>query len=134
MRPDYRLILLLPALALAGCSHAPATPTEPLGRTSVAVDGQPLDVLPQTIPHTCRPPVYPQAMSEAGIQGRVLIEFVLDTLGAVEPNSMRVIQSADRGLEASAMASLVTCRFIPGRRAGRAVRTRNRIPMNYQIG
>jgi len=40
---------------------------------------------------------YPQLLREAGIQGRVVVEFVLDTSGRAEPLSLKVIETPNPG-------------------------------------
>jgi hypothetical protein len=61
--------------------------------------------------------------SLAGRSGTVLLAYVVDTLGRVEPNSVRVLEATHRGFAPPAAASVRSCRLTPGRKAGRAVRT-----------
>jgi hypothetical protein len=61
--------------------------------------------------------------SLAGRSGSVLLAYVVDTLGRVEPSSVRVIEASHRGFAPSAASSVRSCRLTPGRKDGRAVRT-----------
>jgi len=63
------------------------------------------------------PPPYPELLRQAGIEGRVLIEAVIDTAGRAEP-SRTWIQHA---------------LFRPARVRGRAVRVLVQVPLDYRI-
>jgi protein TonB len=88
---------------------------------------------PEVEQGTCIQPRYPEILRQAGIEGRVMIEFVIDTLGRAERNSLRVINSAHQLFEAPAREAVLSCRFHPGRIQGRAVRVRVQQPINFQI-
>lgn len=59
----------------------------------------------------------------AGRNGSVLVAYIVDTLGRVERNSIRVLEATHRGFAPAATASIASCTLTPGRRAGQAVRT-----------
>jgi len=65
--------------------------------------------------------VYPDSLRSKGISGRVTLEFVVDTLGRVEPG-IRVLSTAHPLLVAPAKEMLQAARFVPGRVRGRPVR------------
>jgi TonB family protein len=92
-----------------------------------------LTTRPDIIRGTCRLPHYPESMRQAGIEGRVLLELVIDTLGRVEPGSVRVISSNHAPFEAPAIFTARSCSFRPGRIDGRAVRVRVQVPINFSI-
>ncbi len=69
-------------------------------------------------------PRYPPVLQQAGIEGRVLVEFIIDTLGHVEPTSLRVVESSNTGFEAAAGETLRRSVFRPARVQGRPVRQR----------
>jgi protein TonB len=109
------------------------------GGTGPVITDQPymeavVEERPETIQGTCVPPRYPAVLSQAGMQGRVTIEFIIDTLGRAERNSLRVVNSFHPLAEAPARETVLTCRYRPGRIQGRAVRVRVQIPINFQIG
>src|SRR5256886_2797558 len=45
------------------------------------------------------PPIYPQLLRQAGIQGPVMLHAIVDTTGRVEPASVRVIQNPSPPLD-----------------------------------
>jgi len=65
--------------------------------------------------------VYPDSLRRRGISGRVVLEFVVDTLGRVEPG-VRVLETAHPLLVEPAKEMLQGARYRPGRVRGRAVR------------
>jgi protein TonB len=82
---------------------------------------------------TCIQPRYPEILRQAGIEGRVLMEFVIDTLGRAERGSLRVINTQHDLFNGPARDAVLSCRFRPGRIQGRAVRVRVQQPVNFQI-
>ncbi len=78
-------------------------------------------------------PHYPDILRQAGIDGRVLLEFVVDTSGHVERNSMKVLSSTNQLFNQPALEAVAGSVFRPGRIAGRAVRVRVQQPLNFQI-
>ena len=67
-------------------------------------------------------PTYPERLRTAGVEGSVLMRFVIDTTGAVERASITVVRT-DHGLFASAVRSvLMTHRFFAAEAGGRKVR------------
>jgi protein TonB len=108
------------------------------GGTGPVVSDQPymeavVEERPEQIAGTCILPRYPEILRQAGIEGRVMIEFIIDTLGRAERPSMRVINSFHNLAEAPAKETVQSCRFRPGRIQGRAVRVRVQIPINFSI-
>lgn len=108
------------------------------GGTGPVVTDQPymeavVEERPERIEGSCVPPAYPEMLRQAGIEGRVLLEFVIDTLGRAERGSLRVVSSQHQLFEAPARAAALSCRFRPGRIQGRAVRVRVQQPINFQI-
>jgi protein TonB len=88
---------------------------------------------PEVVAGTCIQPRYPEILRQAGIEGRVLMEFVIDTLGRAERGSLRVINTQHDLFNGPARDAVLSCRFRPGRIQGRAVRVRVQQPVNFQI-
>src|SRR5256885_14191881 len=65
---------------------------------------------------------YPELLRQAPIQGRVLVQAIIDTLGRAEPPSVKVLQSPNPGLDQSAKSYVTKAPFPPARVHGRAVR------------
>lgn len=78
-------------------------------------------------------PVYPAPLREAGVQGIVVVQLVVDTLGRAEVGSVRVLQHSMAGFDASALASIRAARFRPARVWGRPVRVLVQVPVDFRI-
>lgn len=65
---------------------------------------------------------YPPALAHASVAGRVELEFVVDTLGRVEPPSVRTLASTHAEFEAAARSAVLLSRFRPAHWHGQAVR------------
>jgi periplasmic protein TonB len=79
------------------------------------------------------PPPYPDMLKQAGIQGRVLIQAVIDTTGRAEPNSVKILQSPNPGFEAGSRSWIMHALFRPARVHGRAVRVLIQVPLDYKL-
>ncbi len=79
------------------------------------------------------PPVYPPLLQQAGIQGVVRVEAIIDTSGRVEPNSVRVVESPNPGFDQAAKIAVLKSLYRPARVYGRAVRVLIQQPINFQI-
>ena len=69
----------------------------------------------------CRHPYTPEA-TEAGIEGTVILTFVVDERGRVR--DIKVLQGLGGGLTEAAKRALQACAFSPGERDGKPVPTR----------
>ncbi len=78
-------------------------------------------------------PAYPARLREAGIQGRVVLEAIVDTLGRVEPGSLRVVASDRDDFNAPAIAAIGAALFRPARVFGRPVRVLVRVPVAFRL-
>lgn len=76
---------------------------------------------------------YPDLLRQAGVQGRVLVQAILDTLGRAEPESVEILQSPNPGFDSSARDYVLQAMFRPGRVHGRAVRVLVNIPIDYSV-
>ena len=79
-------------------------------------------------------PQYPPLLQQAGIEGRVMVQAIVDTSGRIEPNSVRVVESANPGFDVPAKNAVLKSLFRPGRVYGRAVRVLVAIPIDFRIG
>jgi len=76
---------------------------------------------------------YPELLRQAGIQGRVMVQAIIDTTGRAEPPSVKVLQSPNPGFDQSAKNYVVKALFRPARVHGRAVRVLINIPIDFKI-
>jgi TonB family protein len=81
----------------------------------------------------CPPPDYPDTLRRARIQGRVILELVIDTLGRPEPGSVRALTSPHDSLSRAAVNAMLACTFTAARFRGRAVRVLVNIPIDFNI-
>ncbi len=79
------------------------------------------------------PAEYPRILRRAGIQGRVVVQVVIDTLGRVEPGSPRVVSSSNPAFNEPALNAVREAVFRPARVHGRAVRVRVRAPIEFNV-
>jgi len=81
-----------------------------------------------------RPPLqYPDLLRQAGVQGRVLVQAIIDTSGRAEPPSVKVIQSPNPGFDQPAKNLVLKSLFRPARVHGRAVRVLINLPIDFSI-
>jgi protein TonB len=81
-----------------------------------------------------RPPLqYPDLLRQAGVQGRVLVQAIIDTSGRAEPASVKVIQSPNPGFDQPAKNLVLKSLFRPARVHGRAVRVLINQPVDFAI-
>lgn len=76
-------------------------------------------------------PTYPELLRQAGIEGRVVLEAVVDSAGRIELSSLTVVWAGDPGFVAPAQRALAGTLFRPGRVHGRPVRVRVRVPIDF---
>jgi len=90
-----------------------------------------VDELPQLV--AAEPPPYPPLLKEAGIQGRVVVQAIVDTTGHAEPGSIRIVRSPSVGFERPVMEWVRRALFRPAKRDGRYVRVIVNLPVDYSI-
>ena len=103
----------------------------PLGTGSV-MDERSVDRAPRLTGRVIEPR-YPASLREAGVQGRVVVQFVVDTLGRAELDGLQVMESAHPQFLESVRTALGRYRFTVGEAAGRKVRTRVQMPFEFAL-
>jgi protein TonB len=76
---------------------------------------------------------YPDDLRMMGVQGRVVLRFVIGLDGRVEPSTISLVSADDAGFISPAREALRTARFRPGRVGGRPVRTLVNLPFDFKI-
>jgi len=76
--------------------------------------------------------VYPDLLRHAGIQGRVIVQAIIDTTGRAELNSVKVLQSTNPGFDQGAKNYVLKALFRPARVHGRAVRVLMQLPIDFR--
>lgn len=80
-----------------------------------------------------RPPRYPESLAAAGVEGRAVARFVVDTAGRVEPASVRIVDAAHPLFAESVRAALRVMRFRPAEAGGRRVRQLVEMPFDFVL-
>ena len=78
-------------------------------------------------------PTYPEALRQAGIAGRVVAEFVVDSTGRVRPGSLVLVEASHPQFESSVRRTLPSLRFAPARVRGAKVAQRVRMPFEFEV-
>lgn len=77
--------------------------------------------------------LYPRVLQEAGIPGRAVVQFVIDTLGTVEPNSVKVLEESHAAFAEAARTGVLDARFNPARLGLHAVRQLSKMPVKFTL-
>jgi protein TonB len=84
--------------------------------------------------HLSSPPAaYPTMLKDAGIEGTVVLEFIVGADGHPEKESIRVIESTHKQFEKAAKDQIAASLYRPGRMRGQAVRVLVRQPINFTL-
>lgn len=78
-------------------------------------------------------PRYPDVLRRAGIDGTVVVKFVVDTLGHVDMASMEVLSSSHDLFTAAVRETLAKLRFNPARVGERKVRAAAVMPFHFML-
>ena len=80
------------------------------------------------------PPLrYPDTLRAHGVEGRVLVDAIIDTGGRVEPASVAIVTSPDARFDAAARETVLGMRFLPGMVRNVPVRTSVRLPVQFRL-
>lgn len=74
---------------------------------------------------------YPEMARKAGIEGRVIIQFIVTEEGNVE--NPRVIRGIGGGCDDEALRVVKQAKFTPGRQRGKAVRVQYSLPIVFRL-
>lgn len=74
---------------------------------------------------------YPPKLKNAGVSGKVQLQFVVKADGAVDPGSVQVLASDVSALAKAAKKVIKKIQFDPGQADGSAVATRVVFPISY---
>src|SRR5438477_11714545 len=137
-----RYLLAISLVAALACAHsAPPPPPPPAAARPPAVPDASRNLPHISVATTvdsgpdpvyCPPPEYPPSLRNSGVQGRVRLELVVDTLGRPEPATVRAVTSSNDSLSSAAVTAMKSCLFTPARVGGRAVRVLIQIPIDFK--
>jgi protein TonB len=79
------------------------------------------------------PPRYPERLRLAGIEGSVVVKFVVDTVGRVDPASVEIITSTHDLFTSAVREALTRLRFYPATVDNRKVRAAAIMPFQFML-
>jgi protein TonB len=79
------------------------------------------------------PPRYPEQLRRAGVDGSVLVKFVVDTLGRIDPASVEVLRSTHDLFTVAVRESLARLRFRPAIVGARKVPAAAVMPFQFTL-
>jgi protein TonB len=78
-------------------------------------------------------PAYPERLRQAGVEGRVVLEAVVDSSGRVDETSIRVVLASHPGFVRPARDALIGTLFRPARVGGRPVAALIHLPIEFRL-
>lgn len=96
--------------------------SEQVDRPAVLSGSKPLEVL------------YPLSLFAGGVSGRVMVEFVVDTLGKIEEGTLAIVSSPHPLFTEAVTTGLERATFAPASKNGRAVRQIVHQPFAFSAG
>lgn len=76
---------------------------------------------------------YPDMLRSANVEGEVLAQFVVDTTGRVESNSVKILKSSHDLFTNAVQQALRTARYYPAEIGGRKVKQLVQQPFNFTL-
>ena len=96
------------------------------------VDFIPYDQAPKPIIPIHANLVYPEEARAAGIEGKVVIRFFINSSGNVDANSLEIINSVP-GLDEAAMDAVIKSKWIPARHRNQKIGIPLVIPLDFKL-
>jgi periplasmic protein TonB len=121
-------LIIGPASAPPGVIGGPAGPVSGPGE---AMEVRLVDKPPRVL--RSEQPRFPEALRSRGQNGRIVVQFVVDTLGRAEMSEFKVVDATDAQLADPVRAVLPRFRFTPGEAGGHRVRTLVALPFDFTL-
>jgi protein TonB len=112
-------------------SPVPVGPPSPAPPVAPVMDVRAVEEPPVLLSHPA--PGYPELLRRAGVEGRVVVEAVVDTSGDVVRGSLRVVSSSHALFVPEATALVRGSHYRPARFGGRPVRVRIQVPVTFAL-
>lgn len=77
--------------------------------------------------------LYPDVLRDAGIGGRVIVQFVVDTNGRVDMSTVKILSASHDGFEDATRKAIREFRFKPARMGDRKVRMLTQLPIIWEV-
>lgn len=126
--------ILISGLLTSGRASAlqpppPPPPVEPVPEVFIVVEQMPEPIGGMKAIYDAI--VYPEMAKKAGIEGRVVLQFIVDEHGdVIEPT---VIRGIGGGCDEAALNAIKDLKFIPGKQRGRAVKVQFQLPIVFRL-
>ncbi|HEY3115016.1 MAG TPA: TonB family protein [Gemmatimonadaceae bacterium] len=78
-------------------------------------------------------PEYPPALKDAGVEGTVLVQFVVNERGRYEPGTLSVINSSNPGFTAAVKDALPRMKFSAAQIGGKKVQQLVQMPFQFHL-
>ena len=78
-------------------------------------------------------PRYPDILKSAGVEGEVVVAFVVDTTGRADINSLKILKSTHELFAAAVRTALPQMRFLPAEVGGKKVKQLVQQPFAFNI-
>jgi protein TonB len=78
-------------------------------------------------------PRYPDILKSAGVEGEVVVAFVVDTTGRADVSSLKILKSTHELFSAAVRTALPSMRFLPAEVGGRKVKQLVQQPFVFNI-
>jgi len=124
-RTAVAALAFLAASGAAACAQAAGTGQDRVF-SATAVDSAPHVVWAPAIS-------YPDSLRRAGVEGRVMVQLVIDTLGLPDSGSIRAVSASRPEFVASAVAMARGMVFRPAVASGHKVRVLVQIPIDFTL-
>jgi protein TonB len=102
------------------------------GPTGGPIDQRDVDRPPRLVSGSPEPH-FPDALRARNQTGRVVVQFVVDTLGRAEQRDVKIVEATDPAFVDAVRAVLPRYRFTPGEAGGRRVRTLVQLPFDFAL-
>ena len=79
------------------------------------------------------PPRYPEALRRAGVEGDVVVKFVVDTTGRIDMGSVEILKSTHDAFVAAVRETLAKLRFAPAFSGERKIRALAVMPFHFTL-
>ncbi len=138
LQPDEAAVTALRAESLALQKKLQTLAAMPVARPATArqttVTGDVFEL--RRLDRTPKPefqarPMYPAELRKAGVEGKVVVEFVVDNTGAVQ--NAKAVSSSQLEFEAAAVEAVSQWKFQPGEKGGQPVNTQMQIPIVFTV-
>ncbi|MEO8619425.1 MAG: TonB family protein [bacterium] len=118
----------------SGLPHSPFGSTNEDGalRSGSVVSENMVDRAPRIIGNAPSPR-YPNALRESGVDGHVVIRFVVDTVGRAELDNVTIVEATHQLFADAVKNALGQYRFSPGAIGTRKVRTLVQVPFTFTL-